>query len=214
MKIVKGNKTIELNSAEFKSFIAEFPYIHIDLGTGDGRFVYENALKDRAGLYIGIDPAEKQLKEYSIKAVKKKLENALFVVASVELLPKEFGSVADKVSIILPWGSLLEKIANPEEVWARNITDMLKPDGELELLFGYAPNLEPSEVERLNLPFLSLELVKDQIIPSFTRLGGMKLQEFRELLKEQLKSYPTSWAKKLTYGRDRVIYSLLFKRSL
>ena len=214
MKIVKGNKTIELSSAEFKPLIEDFSYIHIDLGTGDGRFVYENALKDHTGLYIGIDPAEKQLKEYSVKAVKKKLNNVLFVVASVELLPKEFGGIADKISIILPWGSLLEKIANPEEIWARNITDMLKPDGELELLFGYTSDLEPSEVERLNLPFLNLALVKDQIIPSFTRLGGMRLQEFKELLKEQLKSYPTSWAKRLTYGKNRVIYSLLFKRSL
>ena len=47
----------------------------IDLGTGDGRFVFKSAQANPNNLYIGIDPSEKQLQAYSKKINTNRLEN-------------------------------------------------------------------------------------------------------------------------------------------
>ena len=42
------------------------------------------------------------------------LNNALFVVASVAAMPVELDGVAAQVSVLFPWGSLLEGVSRPE----------------------------------------------------------------------------------------------------
>ena len=113
MKSVKGNKAVDISVENLKEVAAEYTSVHVDLGTGDGRFVYEAALKDQSTLFIGVDPVEKQLREYSVKSVRKKLSNVLFLTSSLENLPINLTEIADKVSVILPWGTLLGQIVNP-----------------------------------------------------------------------------------------------------
>ncbi|KKS02700.1 MAG: 16S rRNA (adenine(1408)-N(1))-methyltransferase [candidate division WWE3 bacterium GW2011_GWF2_41_45] len=209
MKWVKGNKTIDISVEELRELAAKYNKIHVDLGTGDGRFVYESALRDQSTLFVGVDPVEKQLREYSVKSVRKKLNNAVFLVSSLENLPITMTEIADKVSIILPWGSLLGQIVNPAKEAMNKITALLKPFGELEIILGYSPDSEPSESDRLELPELSQGYVENVIIKAFEGVSGtIKLDKIELFPKEKLTNIGSNWAKKLAFGKPRQIYRI------
>lgn len=215
MKQVKGNKTIEISSQEIKLLSQNYPFTTIDLGTGDGRLVYESAKVNPKELYIGIDPVEKQMKEYSIKSIRKKLDNAVFLVSSFENIPNDFTHIADKISIILPWGSLLEKTVLAEINFIKKLSSMLKKDSEVEILFGYTQEFEPSEYKRLNLPDLTEEYISQNVVKNFEAFGKESnekylLKEKRSYDHENLKSFNTNWAKKLTFGKERKLFYLKF----
>ena len=209
MKSVKGNKTVDISVENLRGMAAKYAFVHIDLGTGDGRFVYESALRDPNTLYIGADPVEKQLREYSVKSVRKKLENTVFLASSLENLPITMTEIADKVSVILPWGSLLGQIVNPSKEAINKITALLKVSGELELILGYSPDLEPSESDRLELPELTQEYIENVVVRAFETLSGtLKLEKCELFPKEKLTDIGSNWAKKLAFGKPRQIYRL------
>ena len=87
----------------------------MDLGTGDGRFVYRAAEKNPNKFYIGIDANAKALEKISMKATRKPnkggLPNILFLQAAVENLPEQLNGVAEELHIHFPWGSLLRAVA-------------------------------------------------------------------------------------------------------
>ncbi|MFY9555380.1 MAG: methyltransferase domain-containing protein, partial [Blastocatellia bacterium] len=83
--------------------------IVIDIGTGDGLFVYQCARENPNKFFIGIDanprPLEKVSEKIHRKPAKGGLTNVLFLQAGVEDLPSELDEVADEVHIHFPWGS-------------------------------------------------------------------------------------------------------------
>lgn len=64
----------------------------MDLGTGDGRFVYQSARQNPHRFYLGIDASANSLEKISEKIHRKPakggLKNALFIQAAVEALLK------------------------------------------------------------------------------------------------------------------------------
>ncbi len=211
MKIVVGNKLKEISEKEFQQIKDKFEEAEIDLGTGNGRYVYKNALRSPETLYIGIDPVEKLLRRYSKKAVRKGLKNALFVLTSAEMLSEELKNSADTLNIILPWGSLLGYVANFEQKVILNIKELIKTRGELKIIFGYDRKAEPSETDRLNLEKLNKKYIHEELIPKYENIG-FELLESKKLEKEDLGSFETSWSKKLQFGKPRKIFSLEFKK--
>jgi 16S rRNA (adenine(1408)-N(1))-methyltransferase len=212
MRVVKSSKLTELNKLEFEKLKAGFAQVVIDLGTGDGRFVYENAKAHAGNLYVGVDPAYKQMETYSKQSARKKLTNTLLVVGSLELLPTELIGCAQKLYIHLPWGSLLEAVVRPTSENVKKLTDMLETGGELELVFGYTSETEPSETERLNLPELTDTYVKDVIVAGFVKTELFKFVSMQKIEKQNLTDKDTSWGKKLGFGRKRPVYELKFKK--
>ncbi|MFH1899403.1 MAG: class I SAM-dependent methyltransferase [Patescibacteria group bacterium] len=211
MRVVTGNKIEEINKQKFQEMTGGYSRVEIDLGTGDGRFVYKNALLRNATFFIGVDPAEKQLEIYSKKAAKEKVQNLIYVVSSFEMLPSELRETADKIYVSFPWGTLLENIVKPTKGGLDKLLELLKEKGELEIILGYAQELEPSETKRLNLPPIHLGLINDIIVPAFED-RSFHAKEFYEMSKEQLGGVETTWAKKLRFGRDRKIYKLVFSK--
>lgn len=212
MYIIKGNKKEELNIDQLKILLNSHNKTIVDLGTGDGRFVFKNASENPNNLYIGIDPSEKQLETYSKEANKKRLTNILFVLGSLEIFPQEMENVADYMYINLPWGSLLEGIVNPTKKSVETISKVLKPGSTLEITLGYHDESEPTETARLSLPKLDEELIKETIYPMFAALGQLDIEKYRLITKENLKDMDTTWAKKLTFGNDRPLFKIIFQK--
>jgi len=183
----------------------------VDIGTGDGRFVYAGAKTHPENLYIGIDPILKQAEKYKSKANKERLKNLKFIRASVENLPDEVSGVADKVFVNFPWGSLLAGVAKGEKNLAKNISGVLKKGGRLYITFGYSSTSEPGETKRLELSNLSEDELHDEIIPAFKK-AKLKLNKVVTLGKSEIFEMESSWAKKLTFGRERKIYRLEFTK--
>src|SRR5262245_40178432 len=96
----------------------------IDLGTGDGSFVYQSARRHPDRFYIGIDAQSSALEKVSEKIHRKPAKggapNLLFIQAAAEELPSELDGVADEVHTHFPWGSLLRALALGDEVVVRH----------------------------------------------------------------------------------------------
>lgn len=194
MKVVVGNKQKEIYE------LPKFDRVEIDLGTGDGRFIYKAALEDPDTLFIGIDPSHKQLEIFSKKANKKRLKNILFVVGSIEILPKELKNTADKLYIILPWGSLLESITKPTEDVVSDLTGLLKESGEIEMIFGYDPDFDANA----DIPEINEKYIKERIIPAFNKVGKCNLERIGEV--------GSTWGNKLKLREERKLFKIVCEK--
>ena len=211
MKQVKGNKTVDFSSSELDDLIRNFRRVEIDLGTGDGRFVYKKALENPEILFIGIDPSEKQLEIYSKKAARKRLKNALFVLGSAEILPVELNGKADKLYIILPWGTLLQLIIKPTSQGLEKLKQLLKPMAEITMVFGYSPELEPSESRRLDLPEVDEKYINDEIAPVFQK-NGFKINSLEKMFPQKLDELDSTWSKKIRLTTSRPLFIMQITR--
>jgi len=212
MKALKGNKLVEITQPEFLALTKKFSRIEIDFGTGDGRFVYKNAPNNLATLYIGIDANENQMMKYSREIQRSKLNNAILVLGSLEVLPKELVELANIVHIHFPWGSLLKAITQPIKSDLIKLSNLLKTGGFMKIVLGYEKKFEPSEAQRLNLPELDLNYIKENVIPEFQTVG-LKNIKLEETKKTELKEIESSWSKKLSFGKTRKIYKLDFMKN-
>jgi 16S rRNA (adenine(1408)-N(1))-methyltransferase len=212
MRIVSGNKIVEMTAADFEQKVSQFNKCIVDLGTGDGRFVYEQALTEPTTLYIGIDPAQNQMKEFSAKVNRKRLKNVLLVVGSAEVLPVELSNIADQVFIILPWGSLLEQVVKPTDNFLSNLKNLLKRIGEVAIIFGYSPELEPSETVRLGLKEINKEFVEKEVVPLYTK-AGFQCDEVVTANSSLLENLSTSWAKNLQSTKERPLFMLTLRKN-
>jgi 16S rRNA (adenine(1408)-N(1))-methyltransferase len=190
------------------------PGVIIDIGTGDGKFAYELAKEYPDRFVIGIDPNHQALEEVSNKIYKKPIKgglpNALFVLANIEDLPEKLNGIANQVFINFPWSGLLKGLILVEEKTWLNLKRICQPGAYLDLVFGYDKNAEKNKVESLNLPTLSEEYLQNTLVPKVESLG-FKLVELEELTEEDLKNYPSTWAKKLAFGKDRKYFHLQFQ---
>lgn len=210
MLIVKGRKTAKVGAEEVLKSLEGFEKVVVDLGTGDGRFVYKNALGNPKNFYIGIDPSEKQLRIFARDVQRKRLKNASLVVGSIEKLPSELIGIADEIWVIFPWGSLLEAFAKPVRSSLENLEKLLKKNGVVQVIFGYDELLEPSETKRLNLPMIDLGYIKKVLIPEYEKLGFKVIEcgEFDRMTQK----VETSWYKRLNQS-NRTWYFLEISRS-
>lgn len=206
MKVIKGNKIVDLSVAEFDMLCLKFQKIVVDLGTGDGRFVYKSALTEPNTLFIGVDPAPKQIEEYARKVSRKKIENILFIIGSFELLPTELRACADKLYINLPWGSLLKAVAEPTKKDLEIITSLLKHNAEVEIIFGYASELEPTLTNRLQLDKIDV----NKIIQRFEH-NGFKLLRSSALSSSELRDIESTWGKRISTTSERKILKLILQ---
>lgn len=200
-----------MSDAEYLNLISSYQKVILDMGTGDGRFVYKNALEKKNNFWIGMDPSEKQLTIYSKKAVRKNLENVIFVVGSVENIPRELEYSCQKINIVFPWGTLLQKTVLAEKNFLKKLGNLYQNDKihELEIILGFSPQLEPSESERLKLPEISISYLERNLIPAYER-AGFKMEKIEIISKQELKKIESTWSKKLAYAKTREIFRLTF----
>ncbi|MGI8409230.1 MAG: methyltransferase domain-containing protein [Pyrinomonadaceae bacterium] len=186
----------------------------IDIGTGDGRFVSVSARENPNKFYIGIDANVKPLEKPSIKATRKPskggLPNALFVQAAIEDLPDELNGAADEIHIHFPWGSLLRSVASGDENVLRSLRRICAPECVLEIVIGMDEERDRSEIERLGLPQLSPEHLKNVLIPKYNAVGFTVLDS-GVLDSSDWPDLDTSWAKKLKGGQNRHITFLILE---
>jgi len=82
----------------------------------------------------------------------------------------------------------------------------------MKIVLGYSKKFEANEINRLNLPELDSNYIKENIIPIFQTIG-LKNTELEETQKIELKEIESTWSKKLSFGKTRKIYKLDFIKS-
>ena len=178
----------------------------IDIGTGDGRFVYQSARRNPNKFYIGIDPNTRPLEKISEKIHRKTAKggapNALFIQSAVEDLPAELDGVANEVHVHFPWGSLLRAVATGDIGVMRSLRRICADDALLEVVIGIDPVRDQSEIERLGITPLTLEFIDSVLAKNYT-VAGFEIIERGILTSSQ--SLDTSWAKRLQGNEQRQI---------
>jgi len=184
----------------------------IDLGTGDGLFVYQCARENPRKFYIGIDanarPLEKISEKIHRKPSKGGLPNVLFLQAALEDLPSELDGVADEIHVHFPWGSLLQAVARGEREALFNLRRICSEGALLEIIIGLDPERDRSEMERLGLQFISNEQIDSVLAPEYRR-AGFEILERGVLLPSSWPRLHTSWAKRLQGNKSRSLVYII-----
>lgn len=175
------------------------------MGTGDGSYVIKQARKFPNTFFIGIDTNTENLDHSSRQTAffseKKGLRNALFVRAGVENLPLELSGLASSLTVLLPWGSLLKTVAKPDLTLVAELRRLCAEKASLQVVFGYEAATEQKVIEELGLPETTSTHL-DKLITLYSEVGFQSLS-WKMLSQEELKAIPTTWAKKLAYGKKR-----------
>ena len=188
METIQGKTPIELNTLELQMRLTSYNYIHLDLGTGDGRFIRCMAEKHPCSFFIGVDACRENLRANS----RRKLRNALFVIASAQSLPQELNGLISHITINFPWGSLLKSL--------------LTGDPKLMNSLEYISSSIAAVDIRLNGGALAeagtaLEAGAHQIYNNMLR-SGWQINAPVLMNTNTLRNFPSTWAKRLAFGRD------------
>ncbi|MBC8171613.1 MAG: hypothetical protein H7X77_08065 [Anaerolineae bacterium] len=193
MEILRGKAASLIAAAAFHERLQGYDTLHIDLGTGDGRYVQHSAPTCPNTFFIGIDACRENLHEVSRRAQ----ANTLFVIANAQALPLELTGLATQMTINFPWGSLMEGLLTHNTELLASVAMIARLDASLELrLNGGA----------LGQAGWSLEEGAYQV-REVLEVNGFKMRSPMIMTAQTLKSCPTTWAKRLAYGRDpRAMY--------
>ncbi len=155
--------------------------------------------------FIGIDSNAENLdcnsRKTSFFSKKKGLENILFVQANIENLPPELLGLASKITVLLPWGSLLRAVAKPDLLLLNEIRKLCYEKATIIAVFGYDCATERKLIEELGLSELTPSSL-DMCLRLYSEVGFRSLG-WRCLSQEELKIIPSKWAKKLAHGKKR-----------
>lgn len=181
----------------------------VDIGTGDGKFVYDLAKEYPDRFVIGIDPSHKSVSEISAKIYKKPqkggLKNALFVLSGVENLPEELDGVANQVFINFPWSGLLRGIVLGEEETFSPIRRICQKGAIVDIVFGYSKESEGNKTEELHLPVLTEKYLREEMREKIEKQGFV-MEDVQKISQEEIKDFPSSWARRLRFGKERDFY--------
>lgn len=187
MEIIHGRQTSIIDSSALAARLTGAATVHLDIGTGDGRLVIELARRDPSRFVIGLDACREQLRDSSRRAP----ANALFVIANALDLPGELRHMATHVTINFPWGSLLRGLVDGDARLMRGLRAVSRPGAAIELRLNGGALAEMGR---------ALEEGVDAVTHTLRR-AGFRVAAPMLLDAAALRSIPTTWAKRLAYGR-------------
>ena len=188
METIRGRMSHDIGLIELSERLAHYKNITLDLGTGDGRYVRSRAEKHTDQFFIGVDACRENLRANSLR----KLPNTLFVIANAQALPLELNGLASHITINFPWGSLLESLLNSDACLVNGLLAVTHPCAEIDILLNG---------EALRTAGWTLESGAERIARVLTDMKW-KMKSRSCMDAHALRSIPTTWAKRLAFGRD------------
>ncbi len=181
--------------ATLAGWTGQFEAIALDLGAGDGRFARELALAHARTGVIAIDTCGAN----AAAQLRRAPANFRFFVADASLLPDKVPALADEITINFPWGSLLRALLTGDapvlgQLAGRSFTVRVNAGAFAEAGFDFASGVA--------LLSTRLESIADRRLI------------VRHLERDDLRRLPTTWAKRLAFGRDPRAIELSAARSL
>jgi 16S rRNA (adenine(1408)-N(1))-methyltransferase len=188
METIRGKTSLEMTASDLQKQLMGYKHILLDLGTGDGLYVRCRAEQHKERFFIGVDACRENLRHNS----RRKLPNALFIIANAQALPTELNGLASQVTINFPWGSLLESLLSNEDSLVSRLPTIARPFAAMDICLN---------AEALVTAGCSLESGADQI-ERIMNADGWKTKSRSWMDAHLLRSFPTTWAKRLAFGRD------------
>lgn len=129
------------------------------------------------------------------------------IAEPLDVLAHDLGAVADRVSVILPWGSLLRAVARPEIGALRQIASLCLSGAGIEIVFSYDSARDAREAGLLGATQLSVEHIHEVLTPVYQE-AGIPIMTAECISPQELAAYETTWAKRLANGRPREIWRI------
>ncbi|MBI5669488.1 MAG: hypothetical protein HZC41_15910 [Chloroflexi bacterium] len=193
MEIIRGKHASFMDASALAERLAGYNTIHMDIGTGDGRFVRHVAQTCPDAFAIGVDACRENLHDVSRRAP----ANSLFVISNARTLPPELCGLAAQVTINFPWGSLLDGLLTDDPALLSSLEAITCPNASLEVRFNGGALAEAG---------WSLAAGGERVWEVLAA-NGFHMRPPITLTARELRSLPTTWAKRLAYGRDpRAVY--------
>jgi 16S rRNA (adenine(1408)-N(1))-methyltransferase len=188
MECIRGKKTLFLAASTLAERLCGYEYILIDIGTGDGRFVQHIAATQADYFALGVDPCRENLRRASRRAP----DNALYIIANALALPRELYGLATHISINFPWGSLLDGLLEGSPALMSSLAALTRPGARIDVRLNGGALTEAG---------WSLEEGVDQTRKMLIK-SGFCLQAPSAMNGDDLRRLPTTWARRLAFGRD------------
>ena len=188
METIRGKASLDLDFNELTERLANYNRIILDLGTGDGKFAFCHADKFPSHFVIGVDSCRENLHEYS----RAKLPNLLFIIASAQNLPRELNGLVSRITINFPWGSLLESLLTGDLRLIRGLESISRSVTTVEICLNGGALTEAG---------WSLEAGAERIYNKLLQ-AGWQVNVPVMMNANALRSFPSTWAKRLAFGRD------------
>lgn len=192
MEIMQGKHTRTIAAPELARALAGHQELLIDLGTGDGRFVLHAARQNPAIFAMGLDASRENLRAASRTAP----GNALFVIANVTMPGCEIFTAlrgrAARVTINFPWGSLRDGLLAGDVALLDGLRALMAPGGRLEVRLN-ASALAETGWELQTGGRRAAEVLER---------AGLRVHALQTLEAPHLREMPSTWAKRLAYGRN------------
>jgi 16S rRNA (adenine(1408)-N(1))-methyltransferase len=188
METIRGRKSLELDLIGLTDRLTNYKHLVLDLGTGDGRYARTLAESRPSWFVIGVDACRENLREHS----QAKLKNLLFIIASAQELPRELDGLFSDITINFPWGSLLASLLAADPKLMHGLKSVSRPGASLHLRLNGGAFAEAGK---------TLEAGTDRIYFNLLQAGWqVKIPAIMDA--QALKSFPSTWAKRLAFGRD------------
>jgi Putative methyltransferase len=188
METIRGRTSRELDVNELKEQLKNYNRVHLDLGTGDGRYARTLAARHPDWFIIGMDSCRENLREHS----QAPLQNLLFVIASAQHLPRELQGCVSHLTINFPWGSLLGSLLAGDPMLMDGLECISRPAASVQLRLNGGALAEAGT---------TLEAGTDAIHHNLQRTGW-RVSNSVDLDARSLREFPSTWAKRLAFGRD------------
>jgi hypothetical protein len=188
MESIKGKRSLSIDGAMLQARLQGYAQRLVDLGTGDGRFVQHVARQRPDHFAIGIDACRENLVTASAKAA----SNTLYLIANACALPCELHRVATHLTINFPWGSLLEGLLNDDLALHQGMLLLGQPGTRLDIRLNGGALAEAG---------WSLE-EGVCCVENLLQRCGFDMQQPAVMEACALRQVPTTWAKRLAFGRD------------
>ena len=188
METIRGKTSPEMTASDLQKQLMGYKYVLIDLGTGDGRYMRCMAEQHKERFFIGVDACRDNLRANSRRI----LPNALFIIADAQALPTELNGLASHITINFPWGSLLDSLLSSEDSLISRLLSATRPFAGMDIHLN---------AEALVTAGWALESGADQI-ECIVNTVGWRTKSRSWMDAHLLRSFPTTWAKRLAFGRD------------
>jgi hypothetical protein len=124
--------------------------------------------------------------------------NAAFIACSALDLPGPLACFADAITVLLPWGSLLQTVLSVDGL--RAMRETARPGATFEAVVSYDPARDGAEWHRLGL---SPEMLERGELERTLALTGWCKPCVREMGREELAAVGTTWAKRIVRSPAR-----------
>lgn len=162
--------------------------IHIDVGTGDGRYALHLARREPSLGVVGLDTCLDHLAVHHRRVP----ANLRFVTADARAIPAALAGRAALLSINFPYSVLLTGLLAGDAALLESIAAALAPGGHLEVRINARALAETGH---------TLSDAGIRVERAFRTIGLGRITT-TTLEADELRRFPSTWAKRIGFGRD------------